>query len=69
MILYNGFSSTVDGVHNSTRPDFVNIGTLFSFNTNVGRIIKIALDVAVEDVNSDPNILGDTVKALSSRRF
>ncbi|GAU35270.1 hypothetical protein TSUD_324080 [Trifolium subterraneum] len=56
------------GLHNLTRSDFINIGALFSFNTNVGRIIKIALDVVVEDVNSDPNILGDTVKALSSRR-
>ncbi|GAU28106.1 hypothetical protein TSUD_223470 [Trifolium subterraneum] len=65
MILYNGFSSTVDGIHNSTRPDFVNIGALFSFNTSVGRIIKIALDAAVEDVNSDPNILGDTKLRLS----
>jgi ionotropic glutamate receptor len=65
MILCNGFSSTVDGIHNSTRPDFVNIGALFSFNTSVGRIIKIALDAAVEDVNSDPNILGDTKLRLS----
>jgi ionotropic glutamate receptor len=66
MILYNGFfSSTVYGIHNSTRPDFVNIGALFSFNTSVGRIIKIALDAAVEDVNSDPNILGDTKLRLS----
>ncbi|PNY12147.1 glutamate receptor-like protein [Trifolium pratense] len=65
MILYNGFSSTVDGIHNSTRPDVVNIGALFSFNTSVGRIIKIALDAAVEDVNSDPNILGETKLRLS----
>lgn len=65
MILYNGFSSTVAGTHNSTRPDIVNIGALFSFNTSVGKIIKIALEAAVNDVNSDPNILGETKLKLS----
>lgn len=66
MILYNGFSSTGAGIHNnSTIPDFVNIGALFSFNTSVGIIIKIAIQAAVEDVNSDPNILGKTKLRLS----
>lgn len=65
MILYNGFSLTVFGIHNSTRPEFVNIGALFSFNTSVGKIIKIAIEAAVEDVNSDPNILGETKLKLS----
>ncbi|KAJ1403838.1 Solute-binding protein family 3/N-terminal domain of MltF [Sesbania bispinosa] len=65
MILYNGFLSTGTGMNNSTRPDFVNIGALFSFNTTVGRIIKIAIEAAVEDVNSDPNILGKTKLKLS----
>ncbi|XP_004512282.1 glutamate receptor 3.6-like isoform X2 [Cicer arietinum] len=65
MILYNGFSSTEAGIHNSTRPAVVNIGALFSFNTSVGRIIKIAIEAAVKDVNSDPNILGETKLKLS----
>lgn len=65
MILYNGFSSTVAGIHNTSRPDIVNIGALFSFNTSVGKIIKIALEAAVDDVNSDPNILGKTKLKLS----
>ncbi|XP_058777676.1 glutamate receptor 3.6-like isoform X2 [Vicia villosa] len=65
MILYNGFSLSVFGIHNSTRPEFVHIGALFSFNTSVGKIIKIAIESAVEDVNSDPNILGETKLKLS----
>ncbi|KAK7307426.1 hypothetical protein VNO77_40477 [Canavalia gladiata] len=60
MVLSNGFSSIGAGMNNSTIPDFVNIGALFSFNTSVGRTIKIALQAAVNDVNSDPNILGKT---------
>lgn len=65
LILYNGFSSTGAGMDNSIRPDFVNIGALFSFNTSVGRIVRIAIEAAVADVNSDPNILGKTKLKLS----
>ncbi|CAL0330806.1 unnamed protein product [Lupinus luteus] len=59
-VLANGFSSTGIGMDNSTIPDFVNIGVLYSFNTSVGRIVKIAVEAAVEDVNADPSILGKT---------
>ncbi|XP_027360902.1 glutamate receptor 3.6-like isoform X2 [Abrus precatorius] len=65
LVLSNGLSSTGAGKNNSTRPDFVNIGALFSFNTTVGRNIKLAIEAAIEDVNSDPNILGKTKLNLS----
>lgn len=66
MVLSNGYFSTGAGMHNSTRPpDFVNIGALFSFNTSVGRTIKIAIEAAIEDVNANPNILGKTKLNLS----
>ncbi|KAL8541857.1 hypothetical protein ACS0TY_002922 [Phlomoides rotata] len=35
----------------------VYIGAIFSFNTTNGRVSKIAMDAAVEDVNSDQTIL------------
>ena len=60
MVLSNGFSSTGADMHNSTIPDVVNIGALFSFNTSVGRTVKIAIKAAADDVNSDPSILGKT---------
>ncbi|KAK7252620.1 hypothetical protein RIF29_36702 [Crotalaria pallida] len=60
MVLCNGFSSIEAGLNNSAIPDSVNIGALFSFNTTVGRMVKIAIEAAVEDVNSDPSILGKT---------
>lgn len=66
MVFSNGFFSSGDTMHNSTtRPDFVNIGALFSSNTSVGRTVKIAIEAAVKDVNSDPNILGKTKLRLS----
>ena len=65
MVLSNGFSLAAAGSNDSTIPDIVNIGALFSFNTTVGRIVKIAIEAAVEDVNSDPSILGKTKLRLS----
>ncbi|KAK6159707.1 hypothetical protein DH2020_003088 [Rehmannia glutinosa] len=49
----------------STRPEVVNIGAIFSFGTINGKVAKIAMKAAVEDVNSDPNILGRTKILLS----
>ncbi|XP_028795296.1 glutamate receptor 3.6 isoform X2 [Neltuma alba] len=60
MILFHGFCLTVAGSNHSTRPDSVNIGVLYSFKTTVGRIAKIAIEAAIEDINSDPSILGET---------
>lgn len=40
-----------------SNPDDVYIGAIFSFNTTNGRVSKIAMDIAVEDVNSHPTIL------------
>lgn len=40
-----------------SHPNDVYIGAIFSFDTTNGRVSKIAMDAAVEDVNSDPTIL------------
>ncbi|XP_057416113.1 glutamate receptor 3.6-like [Lotus japonicus] len=67
VVLSNGWFSSngVVAMDNSTVPAFVNIGVLYSFNTSVGRIVKIAVDAAVQDVNSDPSILGKTELRVS----
>ena len=65
MVLSSGFCSTGAGMDNTTVPDVVNIGVLYSFNTSVGKIVKIAVKAAVEDVNSDPSILGKTKLKVS----
>jgi ionotropic glutamate receptor len=64
MILYSEhFISTCTGA--STRPDAVNIGAILSFNTSIGKVAKVAIEAAVEDVNSDPGVLNGTKLKLS----
>lgn len=44
----------------SSRPSFVNVGTLFTFNSTIGKVVKPAIIAAVDDVNSDSSILSGT---------
>lgn len=60
VILSNG-----DGNKASSRPDVVNIGALFTFNSTIGRVAKIAIEAAIEDVNADSSVLGGTRLAIT----
>ncbi|OVA11506.1 Ionotropic glutamate receptor [Macleaya cordata] len=44
----------------SSRPSFVNVGVLFTFNSTLGRVAKPAITAAVDDVNSNSSILAGT---------
>lgn len=55
VIFSNGIGGTL-----SPRPAVVNIGAIFTLNSTIGRVAKIAIDLAVKDVNSDPSVLGGT---------
>lgn len=45
---------------NCERPDVVNVGAVFAFNSVIGRAAKKAMELAVSDINGDPNILNGT---------
>ncbi|GMY22985.1 glutamate receptor 3.6-like [Fagus crenata] len=50
-----------DGVTNiSTRPDVVNVGAILSYKSIIGKVAKVAMEAAVEDVNSDSTLLAGT---------
>lgn len=40
------------------RPDVVKVGAIFTFSTINGKVARIAMKAAEEDVNSDPTNLG-----------
>lgn len=44
----------------SSRPAVVNIGAVFTFESTIGRVAKIAIKEAIKDVNSNASILPGT---------
>ncbi|CAN1127743.1 Glutamate receptor 3.3 [Linum perenne] len=47
----------------TSRPSVVNIGALFTFESSIGRVAKIAIEEAVKDVNANSSVLpGTTLK-------
>lgn len=48
------------GVAHGGRPDTVNIGAIFTFDSVIGRVAKAAMEMAVSDVNLDPTVLNGT---------
>lgn len=42
------------------RPQVVNIGAVFAFDSVIGRAAKVALEAAVSDVNADTTVLKGT---------
>ncbi|GLT54129.1 hypothetical protein SLA2020_273540 [Shorea laevis] len=49
----------------STRPNVINIGAIFSFNSSIGKVAKVVIEAAVEDVNSNPSVLKGTKLKLA----
>ncbi|MCD7464015.1 hypothetical protein HAX54_051913 [Datura stramonium] len=47
------------------QADEVKIGAIFSFGTTNGKVARIAMEAAVQDVNSDPSLLGGRKLALT----
>lgn len=65
-VFYNGYlSEGVNSTLSSTMPGVVNIGCILTFNSDVGKVTKVAVEAAVEDVNSDPTVLGGTKLNIS----
>lgn len=48
-----------------SRNDVINVGAIFSFNSIDGKVSKIAMKAAEDDVNSDPTLLGGRKLSIS----
>lgn len=44
----------------TSRPAVVNVGGIFTFDSTIGRVAKIAIQEAVKDVNSNSSLLRGT---------
>ncbi|XAR73067.1 hypothetical protein NMG60_11019927 [Bertholletia excelsa] len=47
------------------KTDTVNIGAIFTFKSINGQVSKIAMNAAMEDINSDPSVLGGKKLSIS----
>ena len=48
---------TGNGSFSSPRPKVVNIGALYTVNSVIGRVVKPAIQAAIDDVNSNSSVL------------
>ncbi|GFY87737.1 glutamate receptor 3.6 [Actinidia rufa] len=67
MVFNNGHFSNGVSTNTSNRPEVVNIGCMLSFHSEIGKVGKVALEAAVEDVNSDPAVLRGTKLRLTMK--
>ncbi|XP_024036251.1 glutamate receptor 3.6 isoform X2 [Citrus clementina] len=66
VVVYNFCFSAVISMNGvSTIPPVLNIGAVFALNSTIGKVAKVAIEAAVEDVNSNPAILGGTKLKLT----
>jgi len=66
VILFAEFAASQNGTIAPSRPNVVNVGALFTFNSTIGRAAGLAIEIAVEDVNANPNILqGTTLNVIA----
>ncbi|GLT26920.1 hypothetical protein SLA2020_019580 [Shorea laevis] len=67
ILFYNGFPLNGVSTNVSTRPESVSIGAIFAFKSVIGKASKIAIEAAVEDINSNSEILGGTKLKLEMK--
>ncbi|KAK2975681.1 hypothetical protein RJ640_027784 [Escallonia rubra] len=67
LLVFCNACSSDGGVSNnvSKRPDVVNIGSILTFESVIGRVAKVAMEAAIEDVNSNPAVLAGTKLKLT----
>ncbi|KAL9229711.1 hypothetical protein vseg_005148 [Gypsophila vaccaria] len=67
LVAENGFLHAADTDTTSTRPKEVHVGAIFGFNTTIGKVAKIAIQAAVDDVNASPLVLRGTKLKISMK--
>ncbi|XP_068646857.1 glutamate receptor 3.3-like [Aristolochia californica] len=65
LVSYGVFSNGATSVPRT--PPVVHIGAIFTLNSTIGKVAKVAIDAAIEDINSDQSVLGGTKLSLSTQ--
>lgn len=67
LFVFFGLFSSGHARNATSRPAVVNIGAIFTFNSTIGRVAKIAIQEAIKDVNANSSILQGTKLAIQMR--
>lgn len=51
----------------NTRPAVVNVGAIFTFDSTIGKVAKIAIQEAVKDINENSTLLPGTQLRMEMR--
>ncbi|KAL8211552.1 hypothetical protein R6Q57_005989 [Mikania cordata] len=63
IFLINGLST-----HNaSSRPSVVNVGAIFTFDSTIGRVAKVAIQEAIKDINENSTLLPGTTLRMDMK--
>lgn len=54
------FAHTYPQAKASSNISVVNVGAIFPFNSTIGKVAKVAMLAALDDLNSNPDVLGGT---------
>lgn len=60
LLLFHAVPLQGQSTNVSPRPQVVNIGSVFTFKSLIGKVIKVAMQAAVDDVNANPTVLNNT---------
>lgn len=60
VVVVEGLATGQTGTFAPSRPSVVNVGALFTYDSIIGRAAQLAIKLAVEDVNANPNFLAGT---------
>ncbi|KAG6484310.1 glutamate receptor 3.4-like isoform X1 [Zingiber officinale] len=60
-------AATGNSRNSSNRPSEISIGGLFTFNSYIGRAARLAIELAVDDVNRNPSVLAGTRLKLQAQ--
>lgn len=52
---------------NVSRPASVHVGAIFTFDSTIGRVAKIAIEEAIKDVNANSSVLRGTKLVLQAK--
>ncbi|KAK9725677.1 hypothetical protein RND81_05G161800 [Saponaria officinalis] len=67
LVLMGVIFATNGDTNSSKRPEVVTIGAIYSFDSVIGKVAKVAIQAAVDDVNSSPQVLHGTKLNISMK--